>query len=101
MPIIMTILLITYIAAVNFYGILILFFQKKAKEEYDEYKKISDVQLLFTGLLGGALGIFTFMLILKYRLKNMLLMLIFPVFIALNVYVAVIFFSGRMSCGYY
>lgn len=97
MPVIVYILSITYLAAINFYGILLLFFQKKAQEDCDDYKKISDMQLLFTGILGGAAGIFTFMFIFKYRLKSMHLMVFLPVFIALNVYVAVIVFSGRLN----
>ena len=97
MPVIVYILSITYLVAINFYGILLLFFQKKATDEYDEDSKISDMRLLFTGLLGGAAGIFTFMFILKYRLKNMKLMILLPVFAALTVYIAVIFFSGRLN----
>ena len=97
MPVIVYILSITYLAAINFYGILLLFFQKKAEEDCDEYKKIGDMQLLFTGILGGAAGIFTFMFIFRYRLKNMPLMVLLPVFTALTVYVAVIFFSGKIN----
>lgn len=96
MPIIVYILSITYLVAINFYGILLLFFQKKESEEYCENKKINDMQLLFTGLMGGAVGIFTFMFIFKYRLKNMPLMILLPLFIALNVYVIIVFFTGRI-----
>ena len=96
MPTILYILIITYLAAINFYGIMLLFSQKKASEEFDEDKNVSDMRLLFTGVLGGAVGIFVFMIILKYRLKNMPLMIFLPIFIALNVYIAILFFSGRV-----
>ena len=78
---------------------MLLISQKKASEECDEDKNVSDMRLLFTGALGGAAGIFTFMIILKYRLKNMPLMIFLPVFTALNVYIVILFFTGRFFNG--
>ena len=94
MPIIFYIVVAVYILAVNFYGILILKFQKDPKEEGDETPAVSDAKLFFTALIGGAAGIFAFMFIFRYRLKNLLFMVFLPVIIAINVYVAFLAFSG-------
>ena len=80
------ILTATYVIAINLYGIIILNFQKKAKEIQSNSNNISDAKLLFTGILGGATGIFIFMFIFKYRLQSLRLMVLMPLFIALNVY---------------
>ncbi|MBQ8197596.1 MAG: hypothetical protein IJZ73_06015 [Clostridia bacterium] len=87
MPQIVYILTIVYLIAINFYGILILHFQKKGRLNGDEESiAISDGKLLFTAFLGGATGIFIFMFIFKYRLKSIVMMVLMPVLIALNVY---------------
>ena len=57
--------------------------------------KICDGKLFFSGALGGALGIYTAMFIYKYKLTNFLLMVIMPVFIAINLYCLFIAFSGN------
>lgn len=93
MPIIFYVLIISYVLAINVYGVLILKFQKTAREEDDDYTKISDTRLFFTGLLGGAVGIFVFMFIYKYKLTNFYMMVFMPVFIALNVYIIYTFFT--------
>ena len=90
MPIIFYVILAVYVLAINFYGILMLHFQKKARAEGDEENiTVSDGKLLLTGLLGGATGIFVFMFIFKYRLKSMLMMVLMPIFIAINVYLVI------------
>ena len=58
---ILIIIFIVYILAINLFGILNLNFQKRAFEEGDEEKQVSDIKLLLVGLLGGATGIFIFM----------------------------------------
>ena len=58
-----------YLIAINVYGVLILKFQKQAREEGDEESiAIGDGKLFLTGFLGGALGIYASMFIFKYRL---------------------------------
>lgn len=98
MPTLFYIITITYIVAINLYGILMLKFQKKAREDGDEENiGISDTKLLLAGFLGGATGIFIFMFILKYRLKSLFMMVLMPVFISLNVYIIFQAFSGRFG----
>ncbi len=87
MPTLFYIIIIVYIIAINLYGILMLRFQKKAREDGDEENiGISDTKLLLAGILGGATGIFVFMFIFKYRLKSLFMMVLMPVFIAINIY---------------
>jgi uncharacterized membrane protein YsdA (DUF1294 family) len=98
MPILLYILLITYVIAINFYGILMLHYQKKARENGDEENiAISDSKLMLAGLLGGATGIFVFMFIFKYRLKSLVMMVLMPVFIALNIYLLVTLVNGGFN----
>lgn len=58
-------------------------------------KKIRDGKLFFSGILGGATGIYVAMFIYKYKLANFLLMVIMPVFIAINLYCLFIAFRGE------
>ena len=98
MPTLFYILIITYVIAINLYGILMLKFQKKAREDGDEENiDISDTKLSITGLLGGALGIFVFMFILKYRLKSIIMMVLMPLFISLNAYFVFTAISGGLG----
>ena len=98
MPIFFYILLIVYIIAINLYGILMLNFQKRAREEGDEENiGVSDTKLILAGLLGGATGIFVFMFILKYRLKSLVMMIIMPLLIALNIYALINIFNGGIN----
>ena len=98
MPVLVYILIIVYIFAVNLYGILMLKFQKKAREKGDEENiAVSDSKILLAGLLGGATGIFIFMFIFKYRVKSLFMMVLMPVFIALNIYVLIMILHGGLG----
>ena len=79
-----------YILAVNLFGILNLGFQKQAREYMDEDKQVSDVKLLITAVVGGALGIYVFMFIYRYRLKSFVYMVLMPLLIAIHVYLSII-----------
>lgn len=96
MPILYYILICVYVLAINLYGVLMLKFQKKAREEGDEENiTISDAKLLTAGLLGGATGIFIFMFIFKYRLKSLVMMVFMPVLIAINIYLIIMALKGN------
>ncbi len=101
MPTIVYIIIAVYFLAVNFYGILMLNFQKKARQEGDEENiGVSDSKLLIAGILGGALGIFVFMFIFKYRLKSLFLMILMPIFIAINAYIMIMLFRNGFGFFY-
>lgn len=93
MRIFLTVIFTVYLLAINFYGVLMLHFQKKARDDSPETKSVSDVKILLSGLLGGAIGIFTFMFIFKYRLKSLPFMVLMPIFIAINLYLIVFAFT--------
>ena len=87
------ILLITYVIAINLYGVLMLKFQKKAQDN-DKYTKISDAKIYLAGILGGATGIFIFMFIFKHNLKSLFMMVLMPMFIVINIYIITILFNN-------
>lgn len=98
MPTIVYVLIIVYILAINLYGILMLHYQKKSRAQGDEETiAISDGKLLLTGILGGAIGIYVFMFIFKYRLKSLVMMVVLPVIIALNAYIVYMTFTNGFA----
>ena len=69
----------------------------KPKQKDIHKKKIRDWKLFFSGILGGATGIYIAMFIYKYRLNNFFLMVIMPCLIALNIYVLVLLFNSNFG----
>ena len=83
------IILIVYILAVNFYAVMLL------KSQRDEYG--SDGKLILTAILGGAIGIYVSMFVMRYRTKNLLLMVLMPVLGVLNVYFFIYAFRSGIT----
>ena len=93
-----SIIVIVYFLSINFYGILMLHFQKKAREDGDDENiTIGDSRLFIAGLLGGATGIYLFMFIFKYRLKSFFMMVFMPVLVAVNVYLMISVLVGNYN----
>ncbi len=81
-----------YILAVNFYAVLLI---KSQRDEYGDSEKAGgDGKLILTALLGGALAIYISMFIMRYRTKNMLLMILLPVIAVINGYLFYVAFRS-------
>ena len=93
MALLLQIILIVYLIAINFYAFLVVHYQKKARED-KEGGDVHDSKLYITALLGGALGIYVTMFCKRYRLRNLFLMVIMPVLIAVNAYLVFLAFSS-------
>ncbi len=73
-------------------------FQKSDTENNQELKPtVSDSKIMIAGLLGGAIGIYIFMFILKYRLKSLFLMILMPIFIVINAYIVFELFTNGLG----
>ncbi len=86
-----------YIIAINFYSVMLLSSQRN---EYlaDESKLNSgDGKLILAALLGGALGIYIAMFIMRFKLKNLLFMILMPVIGALNVWFIVLAYRSGFT----
>ncbi len=87
------VLLAVYILAVNFYCFRLVKGQADAGEEGDALRR-EDMRLLLGAALGGALAEFIAMLVLRFRQKNLLLMIALPLLIVLNGYCFYLGFRG-------
>ena len=91
------ILFIAYILAVNFYAVLLIKSQKEDCGDDQAKMHQGDGKIILTALLGGAVAIYACMFIMKYRLKNLMLMILMPVIAVLNIYFMVIAFKSGFT----
>lgn len=73
------VIFIVYILAVNVFAIILVKSQKDEAIDENGKAKSGDGKLILTAMLGGAIAIYVSMFVMRYRLKNLLLMLIMPV----------------------
>lgn len=71
--------------------------QRDEFSESDNGGKTGDGKLILTAILGGAIAIYVSMFLMRYRLKNILLMVLMPVIAVLNVYFAVLAFRSGFT----
>ncbi len=85
-----------YIVAVNFYAVLLI---KSQRDEFgdDNGKVTGDGKLILTAILGGAIALYVSMFIMRYRLKNIMLMLLLPIIAVFNVYFFVLAFRSGFT----
>ncbi len=86
-------LLAVYILSVNFCAFMLVK-RQQGECELDGTSKIGDAKLLLAGLLGGATAIYVTMFILRFRLSNLLLMILLPIMAVFNFY---LFYLGFRS----
>ena len=91
------IIFIVYILAVNFYAILLLKSQRDEYGENDSKMNSGDCKLILTAILGGAIAIYVSMFIMRYRTKNLLLMILMPVIAVLNIYFCIVAFRSGFT----
>ena len=82
------VLISVYMVAINVYSFMLLSSQKRT-EEQGECSKVRDGSLFITAILGGALGIYLAMLILKFRTRSLFLMVFMPVIIVINAFILI------------
>ncbi len=90
------IIFIVYILAVNFYAVMLLRAQRDEFGENDSKITSGDGKLILTAILGGAIAIYVSMFIMRFKIKNLLLMILMPVIAVLNVY----FFIAAFRSGF-
>lgn len=85
-----------YIFAVNFYSVMLI---KSQRDEWDgnDKKAAGDGKILLAAILGGALAIYVSMFIMRYRLKNLLFMILMPVIAVINIYFFYVAFRSGFS----
>ena len=91
------IIFIVYILAVNFYAVILLKSQRDECSNDEAKMHGGDGKLILTAILGGAIGIYVSMFIMRYRLKNLLLMILMPVIGVLNVYFFIVAFRSGLT----
>lgn len=95
--ILLYIIFIVYILAVNFYSVMLLRAQRDEYGDTGGKSSTGDGKLILAAILGGAIAIYVSMFIMKYRLKNLLFMILMPVIAVLNVWLCVMAFKSGLT----
>lgn len=69
---------------------------KKELKKDKSKKRVRDFPILFISAIGGALAVYIGMFMMRYKLKNMLLMIFNPVFIGIHLYLVVFLFRNYL-----
>ncbi len=97
---------IVYLLAINVFGFMLILTDKRNNQSIDDEttdenkvkkNKISKSKLISTAFLGGALGIYLSLFILKYKTNNLFLMITMPLILAINVYILIFIFSNTFG----
>ena len=113
------ILLIAYILSINFYAFLLIKSAREKEMEQETNKQSAVLEkvdggeptqqptstpvekntgkLCITGLLGGAITLYTCMFLYKYKRSDLLLMVLMPLLGVLNIYLWVLLFRSGFS----
>ena len=95
--ILLYIIFVVYILAVNFYSVMLLRAQRDENGDTGGKASTGDGKIILAALLGGAISIYVSMFIMKYRLKNLLFMILMPVIAVLNVWLCVMAFKSGFT----
>ena len=95
--ILLYIIFAAYIIAVNVYSVMLLLAQRNEYMSDESNLNAGDGKLILSALLGGAIGIYVTMFITRFKLKNMLLMILLPVIGVINVWLCVVAFSSGFT----
>ncbi len=87
----------TYLIAVNVYSVMLLLSIRNEALMDEDKLNSGDGKLLLSAILGGAIGIYVTMFITKFKLKNMLLMILLPVIAVINVWFCVAAFRSGLT----
>lgn len=72
--------------------------QIKQELKKDKSKRqVRDLTILIVSAIGGALAVYLGMFLMRYKLKNMLLMICNPVLIGLHIYLVVLLFQNYIA----
>ncbi len=90
------ILFSVYIVAVNIYSVLLLISQRNDIAT-DDKPVGGDSKLILAALFGGSVAIYITMFILRYKLKNPVLMILLPIIAVFNVWLTIVAFRSGMN----
>lgn len=91
------VIFIVYIVAVNFYAFILIKTQRDESDNADEKSNNGIGKLFLTAILGGAIGIYISMFIMRFRTSNLLLMILMPIIGVINVYLFIAAFRSGLT----